>query len=292
MYVYDDLPHPLRIQIVRAWEYSLKRQEDSGDVSDLLQRAAQETIRILCDEYGVFELPGTGYEYEDDFSRLCNFFFQEEDIEKALDPVELLPDVFYQRYRDEEHFTSDPPKQSSARLLEELNARFKEHGVGYRFSDGKIIRISSEFTHSEIVKPALQLLHDQSYSGAQKEFWKAHEHYRKGDFPGVLVECHKAFESVMKVICEKRGWDFGKNPKASKLIETCFEKKLIPEFWKSHYESLENFLKTGTPTARNKLGAHGSGSTSPPVPDYLVAYTLHITASTIIFLVEAEKNLS
>ena len=295
VYVYDDLPRPLRIQITRAWRYSLKRQEGDSSAFDLLREVAQETVRILCDEYAVFELPGAGgpaCRDMDDFSKLCRFFLREKDIEKALDPVEILLRVFDQRYRNEEHLTYSPPKQSPAILIEEINARFKEHGVGYQFSDGQIIRISSEFTHSEIVKPALQLLHDQSYSGAQEEFLKAHEHYRKGNFEEALVECHKAFESVMKVICEKRGWDCGEDPTVGKLIETCFKKKLIPKFLQSHYESLENLLKTGTPTIRNKLGAHGSGSTSPSVPDYLVAYTLHITASTIIFLVEAEKNLS
>ena len=39
------------------------------------------------------------------------------------------------------------------------------------------------------------------------------------------------------------------------------------------------------------LSGHGQGATPTTVPDHLVAYMLHTTASAIVFLAEAEKNL-
>ena len=176
--------------------------------------------------------------------------------------------------------------------IEELNQRFKEHGVGYQFTNGQIIRIDSEFTHTEIVKPALRLLNQKQYAGAQQEFLKAHEHYRKGNAKEALNECLKAFESVMKAICDKRRWNYSKNATSKPLIQVCFDNGLIPSFWQSHYSSLRNLLESSVPTGRNKLSGHGQGTTPEAVPDYLVAYMLNMTASAIVFLAEADEKTS
>jgi hypothetical protein len=135
------------------------------------------------------------------------------------------------------------------------------------------------------------LLDQSHYAGAQQEFLKAHEHYRKGNAKEALSECLKAFESVMKAICDKRGWQYGSSATPRPLIQACFTNGLIPPFWESHYSSLRSLLESGVPTGRNKLSGHGQGTTPTTVPDHLVAYMLHMTASAIVFLAEAEKNL-
>ena len=262
VYVYDDLPYPLRVQIVHIWKDTLDYYH------------CESIVNTLCREYGVFRLAETGYSrnYEPE---LFNFFLQEENIEKALDAVELSF-----RFIDRDDAT------------EELNHRFKDHGVGYQFTNGRIVRIDSEFTHTEIVKPALRLLGQKQYAGAQQEFLKAHEHYRKGNAKEALNECLKAFESVMKAICDKRGWSYSKNATAKPLIQVCFDNGLIPSFWHSHYSSLRNILESSVPTGRNKMSGHGQGTTPEAVPDHLVAYMLNMTASAIVFLAEADEKTS
>jgi hypothetical protein len=146
--------------------------------------------------------------------------------------------------------------------------------------------------HTEVVKPALALLRGAEYEGAQAEFLKAHEHYRRGNTTEALIECLKAFESTMKAICDKRGWKYNANDTSKQLIQACLKNDLIPNFWSSHFSGLRSMLESGVPTARNRLGGHGQGSkiVTPP-PAHLVAYALHMTAATIVFLVEAEKGL-
>ena len=95
----------------------------------------------------------------------------------------------------------------------------------------------------------------------------------------------------MKSICKKRKWDYDEDATSKDLINVCFENNLIPLYWQSNYSSLRSLLESSIPTARNKLSGHGQGPVVKDVPDYLVAYMLHMTASTIVFLVEAEKNL-
>ena len=77
----------------------------------------------------------------------------------------------------------------------------------------------------------------------------------------------------------------------NKLIQVCFDNGLIPLFWQSQLTSLQNLLVSSIPTGRNKLGGHGQGNNSVQVPDYLVAYMLHMTASTLVFLINAEVNV-
>jgi hypothetical protein len=50
-------------------------------------------------------------------------------------------------------------------------------------------------------------------------------------------------------------------------------------------------LESSIPTGRNKLSGHGQGTESTTIPNYLVAYMLHMTASTLVFLTTAEKDI-
>lgn len=269
VYDYDDLPKPLRVQIVHIWRDTL------GD--DYSERY-KFIVDTLFREYGVFALAETDSIMRNYKKEFFTFFLQANNVENALDAVELSFQVI-----DEYSSNSDD-------AIEELNERFKEHGVGYQFTNGRIVRVDSEFIHAEIVKPALKLLGQSHYAGAQQEFLKAHEHYRKGNAKETLSECLKAFESVMKAICDKRGWSYGNNATANPLIQVCFDNGLIPLFWQSHYSSLRNLLESSVPTGRNKLSGHGQGTTPVSVPDHLVAYMLHMTASAIVFLAESDKN--
>lgn len=96
----------------------------------------------------------------------------------------------------------------------------------------------------------------------------------------------------MKAICDKRGWSYGDNATSSRLVQICFENELIPSFWQQHYSSLRSLLVSSVPTGRNRLSGHGQGTSPVSVPEHLVAYMLHMTASVIVFLAEAERKMS
>ena len=51
-----------------------------------------------------------------------------------------------------------------------------------------------------------------------------HGHYRKADSSDALIECCKAFESTMKIICAKRGWPVDRNATASALVKACLDR--------------------------------------------------------------------
>jgi hypothetical protein len=176
-----------------------------------------------------------------------------------------------------------------AHAVTELNERFKEHGVGYQFESGEIIRVDSRFLHAEAVKPTLALLRDKDFEGANEEFLKAHEHYRHGRYKECLVEALKAFESTMKTICTLRDWPTSPTDTAKNLIATCMSNGLFPAYFDSQFSSIRSLLENGIPTLRNKNGGHGQGTSPFAVPEYLARYTLNLTATTILFLVEAHQ---
>ena len=68
-----------------------------------------------------------------------------------------------------------------------------------------------------------------------------------------LNDCLKAFESCLKIICQKRGWSYGEKDTATPLIEIVFEYDLIDSHMKSHFTALGSTLKSGVPTVRNRL---------------------------------------
>ena len=298
-YVYDDLPQPLRVQIVQIWRETLGYlQIERGEWGQIVynsnvERAYRFVVESLCHEYGVFQLAGPHVKLgiRNTHTELETFFLEEKIIARALDAVELSFDVIDHVTRKREYLQRNNASEIADDAIEEVNYRFKEHGVGYQFTSGHIIRMDSEFIHAEIVAPALKLIQEQHYAGAQEEFLKAHKYYRNGDAKGALSDCLKAFESVMKAICDKRRWPYPDNATAKPLIEVCFKNGLIEKFWQSQYSALISLLESSVPTGRNKLSGHGQGTNPVSVPNHLAAYMLHMTASAIVFLAEAEKQL-
>ena len=292
VYTYDNMPNALRVQIVHIWHDVI------GDINDYfshykdVKSAYKFIVDTLCREYGFFHLPSHD-KYKDRvyLNELANFFLNEEDIEKVIDVIELSFKVINHATKDYNYLGRHNGSNLIENAINELNNRFKEHGIGFQFVENEIIRIDSELLHTEAVKPALKLLNQKNYQGAQEEFLSAYEHYRHGKNKESLNDCLKAFESTMKAICDKHKWQYQANATAKTLIQICFDKDLVPSFWQTQLTSLRSMLESSIPTGRNKLSGHGQGTESTTIPNYLVAYMLHMTASTLVFLTTAEKDI-
>ena len=289
VYRYDDIPPSLRTQIIHILHDTLGNEEEY--YKDQVKDAYKFIVETLCREYGLLHLlPPDSYSGRNYIEELEHFILKEVDVERVLDAIELSTKVIDAHTREWDYLRRHRASECADDAISELNTRFNEHGVGYQYADKGIIRIDSELVHGEIVKPAIQLLRREEYAGAQEEYLKAYEHYRHGNAKEALNECLKAFESVMKAICDKRGWAYPKTATAKPLIQICLDQKLIPQFWQHHFSSLKSLLESGIPTGRNKMSGHGQGSKIKSVPAHVVAYMLHMTASAIVFLAHAESD--
>lgn len=291
VYKYDTIPSPLRVQIVHIWQDCLgSASEYNADHSYAdVKKAYKFIAETLRREYGVFSL--TNNRVHNYMEEVIDFFLEEKDTEKVLDVIELTFRVADKYTRSYNYKYETNPDECVDNAIEELNGRFKEHGIGFGYSNGEILRIDSQLIHAEAVKPALSLLNGSEYEGAQQEFLKAYEHYRQGNHKEALNDALKAFESTMKAICDKRRWDYAPTDTSKRLIEICFKQGLVPPFWEQHMSALRSLLESGIPTGRNKLSGHGQGTTPTTVPEHIVSYVLHMTASAIVFLVKSEQNI-
>ncbi len=293
VYTYGVLPQPLKVQIVHVLTDALGNENEYYSNRRDVKSTYKFIVTTLCREYGAFRLSSAkDYGDREYLSELINYLLLESDIEKCIDVVELSFKVIDRLTRKYEYLHRSNASECADNAISELNNRFKEHGIGFQFVEEEIIRVDSELLHVEAVKPALKLLNEKNYKGAQEEFLSAYEHYRHGKHKESLNDCLKSFESTMKAICEKRGWSYNKNSTAKVLVQVCFDNELVPIFWQQQLGSLRSMLESGIPTGRNKLSGHGQGSVPVSVPDYLVAYMLHMTASTLVFLTTAEKDLA
>ena len=144
----------------------------------------------------------------------------------------------------------------------------------------QIIRVENEVTYQTAIKPVLTLLANPAFSEANREFLDALKDCRTEDYRGCVVNCGSSLESVMKIICEQNGWPPGKD--AGRLLNTVLSKTDLPKFLKQPLNQIA--------VIRNELGnAHGAGVEPRDVAKHLVQYTINVTASAILLLVEATK---
>jgi hypothetical protein len=283
IYIYDQIPQTLRVQIVHIIRDAIGEDFTGDRKPEQAYKFLQDT---LCREYGKFSLRN---EYnEGPMEQVLNFLLTTPKTDEVLDVVELSFKYIdriiredYQRYSYQSKVKINPDD-----AISELNERFKENGIGYSFDGGEIIKVDSTYVHSEITKPVIALLWNNKFKGANEEYLKAHEHYRQGRNKECLTECLKAFESTMKIICKEKGWTHNQTDAAKKLIQICFHNNLVPTFTQNQFTSLQNLLESGIPTIRNKLGGHGQGQTPQTVDDEMTRYGLNLAGTNIIFLVE------
>ena len=94
----------------------------------------------------------------------------------------------------------------------------------------------------------------------------------------------------MKAICKLRGWASQPVDTAKTLIATCLNNGLLPQYLESQFSSLRSLLESGVQTIRNRNGGHGQGADPVVVPEYMARYALNLTATTVLFFVEANAS--
>jgi AbiJ N-terminal domain 4 len=281
------VPRPLRAEIAHILR-DLFGHEVTYDLNGCLE-AFGEIEQAMCREYGLCILPTkpTDLTTTPDV-RVIDFLLYEEDQERVLDVVEVSFRLMA-RLRSSPEWQSRVSQEKFDRAVTELNARFREYGIGYQYENGEIVKVESQLIHAEVVKPAVALLNAAEYAEANAEFLRALEHYRKGETKECLNECLKTFESTMKAICLKRKWAFKPKDTAKELIDVCLKNGLTPPLIHSHIRGVRATLARGIPTIRNGRPGHGQEVQLIDVPPHYAGYMLHLTAATIQFLVESEK---
>ena len=170
----------------------------------------------------------TGSNYEDTIA-----FLSQCSDEHFLDFVEMIfqTDIFREVHMDEgelvnpvnEFLRQDELPYSLTGFTFEEYTETTSSGREHRFIDiasyPQIIRRESELIHNTAIEPTLVLLANSSvFSSANKEFLEALADYRKGDYTDCITKCGSSFESIMKIICDRKSWDYKQTDTASTLL--------------------------------------------------------------------------
>lgn len=143
----------------------------------------------------------------------------------------------------------------------------------------KVIRKDDEIMHKSAIVPVLNLLKQEYLSSANKEFLEALRDYRNRDFGDCLTKCCSAFESTMKIICDRNQWEYAQTDTAAKLIKNILKNSNLDKFFEHPLTLIA--------TMRNKLSSsHGAGKEDRNINEHTTKYMINLTAASILLLVE------
>ncbi len=284
VYQYDELPKAFRVQVVHIWQEAIGAWHHYS-----VKDNWQEIEKIIAKENGLFSLGASHFGYPE----RCANWFRDCETDKALDLIELTFRVINQVIRGLNQWERKEREitASADDAISELNARFREHGIGYQFEAGEIMRIDSQYVHANLVKPAIQLLAAPLFAKANENFLQAHHHYRDRNYKDCVVAANRAFESALKAICADMKWEIDKNARASDLIKVVRSEGLFPGYLDKGLDAFIAVMKAGLPEVRNNAGGHGEEPSAKPIPDYIAAYALHLSATNLVLVANAFEQL-
>ena len=175
--------------------------------------------------------------------------------------------------------------------IEDLNRRFAQHGLPFRWAGGRLQRIDSDYLNHQVTEPAVLLLRTAGFEGAEAEFLAAHRAYLGDDHKAAIEHATKAIESTLKAIFDMRSWSYGSKDGATALIGLAMNYGLVPEYLREHFTGISKVL-IAAPTIRNheRGVGHGQGAKIARVPKHITAYALHSAGAAIVFLIESHRS--
>jgi hypothetical protein len=286
VFEYDQIPDFFRKQLHIVLKNSISLYDESGYHSG----NANEWWNLIAEvlEKEVEGFPNNDY---NSYQRCALFLAQAQNTDRWLSFVEVACRVLTIVKDENEYQTqSRGATQTGQSAIEEINERFRQHGLGYAYQSGEIIRVDSTFIHAEMIKPTLLVLSSELYQKADEDFRAAHRHYRAGEWQAAIVAANRAFESTLKAICHRREWPVPKGARASELIKTVVSNGLLPSYLDTGLVAYVSMLKTGLPGVRNEAGGHGSAPADLPVMEHLAGYAINLTAANIVLLDKANSS--
>lgn len=287
VYQYDDIPQNLRVQIAQIAIEAVGKVGSRGDrimSGDVENNTWVQIERIFLREKGLERIAASSFAGNRvlDFMRECSTADWLDFLELISMGIRVLADFKngYERQRWEVATT-----ESDA--IDEINYRLRQANVGYQLENTRLFRVDSQYTHNEIVKPALTVISRPGFEGAMQEFLAAHQHYRSGEHRQAVAMAANAVESTFKTIFDQKGWSYAKGARISDLIKVARTNSLWPNYLDASFDQLVATLQSGLPKIRDNDASHGQGSTPKHVPAYIAAYALHLAASKILFITEA-----
>lgn len=176
IYIYDKIPEAFKNQTFYIMSDVFDKYSDfQQSIWDMIHDrfAREKGLKKL----GQYEANGVGYGKPN-----IELYILNTNVEDTLDLLDFsfhIMDVSLRELQPNQPYFGGTNALIS-HAIEELNYRFKQHNLGYEFVNGSIIRIDHKLLHQEVIKPALRLLYEEGFEGAEEEFRNAFEKRKKG----------------------------------------------------------------------------------------------------------------
>ena len=240
-----------------------ERGTDKEDVVLFLQTCSDEHFLDFVEKIFQLGISQAGWTHDDRTVNAINEFFNVDDLPYRLtkhvySPVELIPG------KELGLPTHDSNRGIRGRRLE---------------SYPQVICSENEAVHKMAIEPTLTFLTHPAFVQANKEFLESLKDYRRGDYRDCVAKCGSALESVMKVICDRKGWAYQQQDTAAKLLKTILGQTALDPFYEQPILLIA--------TIRNRYSsAHGAGTQKKTVPKHVANYVINATASAILLLTD------
>ena len=167
-----------------------------------------------------------------------------------------------------------------------INNVLNQHDIPWLLTDGKMIKIDAKQFELDLKAKALLLLQDlkdsdPKFQSAYTELMTACTFFEKGDYSETIVNAEKAYESVLKVICEL--------PKGN-------ADKLTTRYIDDHVNNLPSTMtKEGfrekvlmsLPFLRNNSSSdHGAGEKTVVITKEFAKLAINLSATLCTYLIE------
>lgn len=222
----------------------------------------------LLENYGETSLKAYVEDYFQDVDDIEQFIIGTKP-EYVLDAIELYGNILIKNKYRQDYF-------------KKVNEIFKTENSSFRILDGTMIKLNSDFLESEIVNKAFELLKNNQFEKACRDFLSARRNYTSGDYPGTITESNNALESTIKKIVN------AKEEKQKKLKEKLMKSGIIPDYFQGFCEHFENLLQSSFIIA-NKSSRHGKKevpSKRNEVDKAVASFLLNLVGSLIVFIME------
>lgn len=273
VFYYDNPSEKLRLQIYHLIDdFVIARRLGRSPHVQVLQEAR----KIVLQQHGLLFLHNSK-RLEDE---LKDYILYGEDVNIWLDAIVAVRIAFQNNFLA---YSVAVAKYDVDGYKNSVNTRFREAGFGFRFVDETIIKVPNDHVFGTILRPAIELLQSDRFAVANDHFFKALEHYKRGNFHDCCTNLGKCVESVIKVVLDEKMIKYSDTDSFSVNAKKLISAKVLPPSYENYIDALQKLIISGIAPIRN-MSSHGSADEIVEVPEHLAEFIINQTASLVTFL--------
>jgi len=199
-------------------------------------------------------------------------FFLKRDHEEKMDIIE--------------YWYSCLSQSEQSDFQHDLNELCFKYSFPWVMANGYFFRIELKFIDMEIIKPTLEMMAHEKFTGSLDELVEALGELTAGNYKDAIHKSAKSFESVMKAVL---GVSSGT---ASNLLRGLEENDFFDDITPTVSKAIGDSVFMGLPFMRNRLGGHGQGQDILKVPENYARLAVELAVIFNRFIIQQSGLLT